>query len=149
MRIRRPGDRPGLSEGPVSPGDSRRPAANGRQTQAAMPLEPAADAMAAIRRAEEAAAARLAAEEAEQAEQAAARRRAAELLEQASAQAAELAGHRRQAVRATMAAEVEREHAKAAVETDHLQQAVRDRHDLAVRLAVAFVLTGEARCSSR
>ncbi|HEX5288284.1 MAG TPA: hypothetical protein VFX25_05405, partial [Streptosporangiaceae bacterium] len=65
------------------------------------------------------------------------------------ARAAELAGHRRQAVRAAVAAEVGREQAMAAAETGRLQQAARDHHDLAVRLAVAFVLTGEARCSSR
>jgi hypothetical protein len=142
MRIRRRKDQAGAT-------GSRQPVNSGGQAQAATPLEPAADAMAAIRRAEEAAAARLAAEEAEQAEQAAARRRADALLEQASARAAELAEQRRQAVRAAVAAEVEHEHAMATVETGQLQQAARDHHDLAVRLAVAFVLTGEARCSSR
>jgi len=112
------------------------------------PLEPAGDVTAAIRRAEEAVAARLAAEKADQAERAAAQRRAATLLAQASERAAELAQQRRQAVRAAVDAEVEREHAAAAGETRRLQRAAQDCRDLAVERAVAFVLTGEARCSS-
>lgn len=148
MRIRRRADRarPGGSQ--AGPGDSRRPVTRGGRTPSA-PLESAGDALAAIRRAEEAAAARLAAEEAEQAERAAAQRRAAALLAEAAARAAELAQQRRQAVRAAVNAEVEREHAAAAAEAGRLERAVQDRHDLAVQRAVAFVLTGEARCLSR
>jgi len=114
-----------------------------------MPLEAATDAMAAIRRAEEAAAARVAAEETSQAAQEAARHRAAALLAEASARAAELAGRRRKEVRAAVTAEVERKDATAAAEIGRIQRAARDRHDLAVRLALAFVLTEETRCSSR
>jgi hypothetical protein len=113
------------------------------------PLEPAADAIAAIRRAEEAAAARLAAEESEQAERAAAERRAAALLEQAAARAAERAEQRRQTVGATVKAEAQRELTAAAAEIARLQQAARDRHEVIVQHAVQLVLTGEAPCSSR
>jgi hypothetical protein len=112
-------------------------------------LEPAADAVAAIRRAEQSAAERLAAEQAEQGERMEARRRADALLEQASARAAELAEQHRKIVRAAAAAEAERELEAAAAEITRLQRAARDRHDLAVELAVRLVLSGEARCSSR
>jgi hypothetical protein len=46
-------------------------------------------------------------------------------------------------------AEVEREAAAAAAEIARIRRAAQNRHDMAVRLAVAFVLTEETRCSSR
>lgn len=106
--------------------------------------------MAAIRRAEEAAAARLAAQQADQAGIDAARHQAAELLAAASRRAQQLAGQRREAVRADFDAKIQREQAAGAAEIARITQAARDSHDLAVQLAVTFVLTGEAsQCSSR
>ena len=110
---------------------------------------PADEAMAGIRRAEEAAAARLAAEEADQAAREDAQHRAAALLDVAGARAAELARQRRQEVRAESDAEAERERAAAAAAARRLRGVAQERHDLAVELAVAYVLTGEFRCSSR
>lgn len=71
-----------------------------RQTAPPSPLEQAEPTMAAIRRAEEAAAARLAAHQADQAEIGTARRQAEELLAAASRRARQLAERRREAVRA-------------------------------------------------
>jgi colicin import membrane protein len=110
---------------------------------------PADDAMAAVRRAEEAAAALLAAEEADQAAQEDARRRAAALLDEARARAAGLARERREVAAAEAEAEAERERAAAAAAAGRLRRAAEQRHDLAVELAVTYVLTGESRCSSR
>jgi hypothetical protein len=128
---------------------SRRPVTRWRRTAPSSPLEPAGSAMAAIRRAEEAAAARLAAEKADRADVDAARRQAAGLLAEASRRAAELAAQRRQAVRAAADADIEREHAAGVAEISRIQHAAQDRHDLAVELAITLVLTGEAApCSS-
>lgn len=114
------------------------------------PLEQAEPTMAAIRRAEEAAAVRLAAQRADQAEIEASRGRAAELLAAASRRAQQLAEQRRDAVRAEFDAEIQRDRAAGAAEIARITRAVRDSHDLAVQLAVTFVLTGEAtQCSSR
>jgi hypothetical protein len=121
-----------------------------RQTAPPSPLEQAEPTMAAIRQAEEAAAARLAAQRADQADIDAARCQAAELLAAASRRAQQLAGQRREAVRAEFDAEIQREQAAAAAEVARLTQTARDVHDLAVQLAITFVLTGEAaQCSSR
>lgn len=120
-----------------------------RPTVPDRPLEPAEDAMAAIGRAEQAAAARLAAEQADQADVDAARRQAAELLVRASRRASEQAAQRRQAIRASVDAEVGQEHAASTAGIGRLQRAAQDRHDLAVQLAITLVLTGEAaECSS-
>ena len=121
-----------------------------RRTAPPSPLEQAEPTMAAIRRAEEAAAARLAAQQADQADIDAARGQAAELLAAASRRAQQLAGQRREAVRAEFDAEIQREQAAGAAKIARITQAARDGHDLAVQLAVTFVLTGKAaRCSSR
>ena len=121
-----------------------------RQTAPPSPLEQAEPTMAAIRRAEEAAARRIAAQQADRADIDAARGQAAELLAAASGRAQQLAGQRREAVRAGFGAEIQREQAAGAAETARITQAARDSHDLAVQIAVTFVLTGEAwQCSSR
>lgn len=121
-----------------------------RRTAPPNPLEQAEPTMAAIRRAEEAAAARLAAQQADQAEIAAARRQAEELLVAASRRAQQLAGQRREVVRAGFDAKIQREQAAAEAKIAQIRQAARDGHDPVVRLAVTFVLTGEAAsCSSR
>lgn len=121
-----------------------------RQTARPSPLEPVEPTMAAIRRAEEAAAARLAAQQADRADIDAARGQAAQLLAAASRRAQQVAGQRREAVRAEFDAEIQREQAAGAAEIARVTQAARDGHDLAVQLAVTFVLTGEAsQCSSR
>jgi hypothetical protein len=121
-----------------------------RQTAPPSPLEQAEPTMAAIRRAEEATAARLAAEKADQADIDAARRQAGELLTAASRRAQQLVARRREAVRAEFDAHVQREQTASAAKIARVIGAARDSHDLAVQLAVAFVLTGEAaRCSSR
>ena len=120
------------------------------QTAPPSRLDQAEPTMAAIRRAEEAAAARLAAQQADQADIDAARRRAAELLAAASRRARQLAGQRRDAVRAEFDTAIQREQAAGAAKIARITQAARDSHDLAVHLAVTFVLTGEAsQCSSR
>lgn len=116
----------------------------GRRTAPSSPLEPAGPTMEAIGRAEQAAAARLAAAEADRADIEAARRRAAELLAAASQRAGQLADQRRDAVRAELDAEVQREQAAGAAQIEHTRRAARSRHDRAVQLAVTFVLTGEA-----
>jgi hypothetical protein len=121
-----------------------------RQTAPPSPLEQAEPTMAAIRQAEEAAAARLAAQQADQADIDAARGQAAQLLAAASRRAQQVAGQRREAVRAEFDAEIQREQAAGAAKIARVTQAARDGHDLAVQLAVTFVLTGEAsQCSSR
>ena len=121
-----------------------------RQIAPPSPLEQAEPTMAAIRRAEETATARLAAQQADQADIDAARSRAAELLAAASWRAQQLAAQRGEAVRAEFDAEIQREQAAGAAKIARITQAARDSHDLAVELAVTFVLTGEAaRCSSR
>ena len=75
---------------------------------------------------------------------------AGELLAAASRRAQQLAGQRREAVRAEFDAEIQREQAAGAAEIARITQAARNGHDLAVQLAVTFVLTGEAsQCSSR
>jgi hypothetical protein len=113
-------------------------------------LEPAEDAMAAIRRAEAAAAARLVAEQADQAGLEAARRQAGNLLAQASRRASELAGQRRRAARAAVEAQAGQEHAVTTAEIARLPPTAEQRRELAVQLAVTLVLTGEAaECSSR
>ena len=121
-----------------------------RRTAPPGPLEQAEPTMAAIRRAEEAAAARLAAHQADQAEIGTARRQAEELLAAASRRARQLAERRREAVRAEFDAEIRREHEDAEAAIARINQAARDGHDPAVRLAITFVLIGEAaQCSSR
>lgn len=115
-----------------------------RRTAPLNPLEQAEPAMAAIRQAEEAAAARLAAHQADQAEIAAARRQAGELLTAASRRARQLAERRRETVRAEFDAEIQREREDAEAAIARISLAARDGHDPAVRLAVTFVLTGEA-----
>jgi len=45
--------------------------------------------------------------------------------------------------------EAERERAAAAAAARRLRRVARERHDLAVELAVTYVLTGESRCSPR
>jgi predicted phage-related endonuclease len=115
-----------------------------RHTAPQSPLEQAGPTMAAIRQAEEAAAARLAAQQADQADLDAARRQAAERLAAASRRAQQLAEQRRKAVRAEFDAEIQREQAAGAAKIERITQAARDSHDLAVQLAVTFVLTGEA-----
>jgi hypothetical protein len=121
-----------------------------RQTAPPSPLEQAEPTMAAIRQAEEATAARLTAEKADQADIDAARRQAGELLTAASRRAQQLVARRREAVRAEFDAEIQRERVAGAAKIARITQAARDSHDLAVELAVTFVLTGEAaRCSSR
>lgn len=121
-----------------------------RHTAPTPQMEPAEPTMAAIRRAEEAAAGRLAAQQADEASIGAARDQAAGLLATADQRAEQLAGQRREAVRAEYDARIQREQATAAAELAQVARAAQDSHDLAVRLAVAFVLTGEVpRCSSR
>lgn len=130
-------------------GHSTRPLPK-RRSQRDAPLAPTEQTMVAIRQAEQAAAARLAAEKADQAEVDGARRKAAELLAQASRRASELAAQRREEIRAAVAADAEREHAAAAADIGRLQRAAQDYHDLAVQRAVTLVLTGEAaQCWSR
>jgi F0F1-type ATP synthase membrane subunit b/b' len=120
-----------------------------RRTAPLNPLEQAEPAMAAIRRAEEAAAVLLAAHQADQAEISTARRQAEELLTAASLRARQLAERRREAIRAEFDAQMRREHEDAEAAIAQLNQAARDGHDPAVRQAVTFVLTGEAApCSS-
>ena len=113
------------------------------------PLEPAAEAMAAIRSAEKAAAARRAAEAADQAGRDGAEKSAAALLADASARAAQRAEQRRLDVRAGVDRAVETVDTAAAAEVSRIERAAADRHDVAVQQAVRFVLTGEAPCSSR
>ena len=121
-----------------------------RRTAPPNPLDQAEPTMAAIRRAEETAAARLAAQQADQADIDAARGWAAELLAAASRRAQQLAEQRREAVQAEFDAEIDREQAAGAAKIARITQAARDSHDLAVQLAITFVLTGEAsQCSSR
>jgi hypothetical protein len=121
-----------------------------RQTAPPSPLERAEPTMAAIRQAEEATAARLAAQQADQADIDAARDQAAGLLAVAARRAEQLAGQRREAVRAEFDAHIQREQTASAVKIARVIGAARDSHDLAVQLAVTFVLIGEApRCSSR
>lgn len=121
-----------------------------RHTASPSPLEQAGPTMAAIRQAEEAAAERLSAQQADQADIDAARRQAAELVAAASRRAQQLAEQRREAVQAEFDAEIQREQAANAAKIARITQAARDSHDLAVQLAVTFVLSGEAaRCSSR
>ena len=121
-----------------------------RRTAPPSPLEQAEPTMAAIRRAEAAAAKRRAAQEADQADTDAARGQAAELLKEAARRAEQLAGQRREAVRVQFDAQIRREQAAGAAEVMRVIRAAQDSHDLAVQLAVTFVLTGEAaRCSSR
>jgi hypothetical protein len=115
-----------------------------RRTAPSSPLEPAGAAIAAIRRAEEAAAARLAEQEADRLDADTARSQAAELLAEAADRAAELAAVRRQEVRAAADAEIEREHAAGIAEVERIRRTARDRHDRAVELAVALVLSGKA-----
>jgi hypothetical protein len=120
-----------------------------RQTPPQSTLEQAEPTIAAIRRAEEVAAERLAAQQADQADLDAARGQAAELLEEAAQRAEHLAGQRREAVRAQFDAQIRSEQAAGAAKIRRILRAGQDSHDRAVRLAVTFVLTGEAaRCSS-
>ena len=121
-----------------------------RHTAPPPPMAQAEPTMAAIRRAEEAAAGRLAAQQADEAGIDAARDQAAGLLAAADRRAGQLAGQRREAVRAEYDARVQREQAAADAEFAEVARAAQDSRDLAVRLAVAFVLTGEVPpCSSR
>ena len=121
-----------------------------RRPQTAAPLEPAEPTLAAIRRAEEAAAARLAAETADRTDVDAAHRQADEILAAAARRATERAAARRQAVRAALDEQAGRERAAGAARAGRLRHDALDRREEAVRLAVALVLTGEAAtCSSR
>lgn len=121
-----------------------------RRTAPPSRLEQAEPMMAAIRRAEEAAARRLAAQEADEADIDAARDQAAGLLAAAGRRAEQLAEQRRAAVRADFDARIQREQAAGAATIARIMESARRNHELAVRLAVTFVLTGEApRCSSR
>jgi hypothetical protein len=113
------------------------------------PLEPAPEAMAAIRMAEEAAAVRLAAEASDQAAQASARQHAAALLADAAERTARLADERRHAIRASADSAAREADAAAAADISRLERAAADRHDLAIQQAIRFVLTGEAPCTSR
>jgi hypothetical protein len=106
--------------------------------------------MAAIRRAEEAATRRLAAQQADKADIDAARDQAAGLLAAAARRAEQLAGQRREAVRAEFDAHIQREQTASAAKIARVIGAAQDSHELAVQLAITFVLTGEApQCSSR
>lgn len=112
-------------------------------------LEQAEPTMEAIRRAEEAAARRLAAEQADEADIEAARAQAAELLAAAKRRAEQLAELRRDAVRAEFDARIQHERTAGDANIARTIEAAHDGHDLAVQLAVTFVLTGgAARCSS-
>jgi vacuolar-type H+-ATPase subunit H len=122
----------------------------GRHTRPAAPLEPAEAMLAAIRSAETAAAARVAAEQENSAQLDHARSQAAELLTAATARAAKLAEQRRRRVRAGVDADAQRELAAGAARAGQLLRSARQYHDQAVQTALALVLTGEERpCSSR
>ena len=122
----------------------------GRDARPPEPLEPAGEMLAAIHSAEAAAAARVAAEQANRAELDDARGRAAGLLTAAAARAAELAEQRRRRVRASVDADAQRELAAGAARAGQLLRFARQHHDQAVQAALTFVLTGEERpCSSR
>jgi vacuolar-type H+-ATPase subunit H len=122
----------------------------GRGAQAPAALEPAGEMLAAIRRAEAAAAARVSAEQANEAELDDARGQAAALLTAAAARAAELAEQSRRRVRASVDADAQRELAAGAARAGQLLRSARQHHDQAVQAALALVLTGEERpCSSR
>jgi len=130
-------------------GSGRLPGAR-RRVRPQVPLEPAETTLAAIRRAEEAAAIRVAAEKANRAELDNARSQAAELLAAAMARAVELAEQSRQRVRATADAGAERELAAGAARAGQLLRSAREHHDQAVQAALALVLAGEEwPCSSR
>lgn len=121
-----------------------------RRTPAPSLLDQAEPTMAAIRQAEEAVAARLAAQRADQADIDMARGQADELLAAAARRAQQLAGQRREAVRAEFDAQIRREQAAGAAEITRLTHRTQEVHDLAVQLAITFVLTGEGSpCSSR
>ena len=128
---------------------SGRPSGTRRRARTEVPLEPAETMLAAIRRAEEAAAARVAAEKANRAELDNARSQAAGLLAAATARAVELAEQSRQRVRATADANAEQELAAGTARAGQLLRSARERHDQAVQAALALVLAGEERpCSS-
>lgn len=127
---------------------SRRPGGR-RRAEPAVRLEPAEPLVAAIRRAEEAAAARVAAEKASSAQLDEGRRQAAGVIAAATAQAAELATARRRRVRAAADADLQREHTAADARAGQLLQAARDNRDRAVQAVIEFVITGEEpTCSS-
>ena len=92
----------------------------GRGARPPAPLEPAGEMLAAIRSAEAAAAARVAAEQANQAELDDARSQAAALLTAATARAAELAEQSRRRVRASVDADAQRELAAGAARAGQL-----------------------------
>ncbi len=129
---------------------SGRPSGTRRRSRPEMPLEPAETMLAAIRRAEEAAAARVAAEKADGTARDNARSQAAELLAAAAARAVELAEQSRRRVRAAADADAERELAAGIARADQLLRSAREHHDQAVQDALVLVLAGEERlCSSR
>jgi hypothetical protein len=114
------------------------------------PLEPVGPATAAIRQAEEAAAALLAVQQADRTDIDAARSRAAELLTAADRQARQRAAARREVVCAEFNVAVQREQATADAQVARIRRTARDSHDLAVEAGIMFVLTGRADpCSSR
>jgi hypothetical protein len=113
------------------------------------PLEPAEAALSAVRRAEQAAEARLAAETANRAEILTAHRQAEELVRNAQRRAEALAEQRRQTIRAEFDALTAQEQAAGSDELDRVLKSAHEHEDAAVRRAVTFVLTGEASpCSS-
>jgi hypothetical protein len=127
---------------------SRRPGGR-RRAEPAVPLEPAEPLVAAIRRAEEAAATRVAAEKASSAQVDEGRRQAAGVIAAATAQAAELATARRRRVRAAADADLKREHSAADARAGQLLQVAPDNRDRAVQAIIGFVITGEEPpCSS-
>jgi hypothetical protein len=124
-------------------GDGSRRLGSRRWAKPAVPLEPAEPLVAAIRRAEVAAAARVAAETANNAQLDEASRQAADVIATGTAQAAALAAERRRRLRAEADAGLRREHAAAAARTGELLQVARDNRDRAVQAIIGFVITGE------
>jgi len=128
-------------------GDGSRRLGSWRRAKPAVPLESAEPVVAAIRRAEVAAAARVAAETANNTQLDEASRRAADVIATGTAQAAELAAERRRRVRAEADAGLRREHAADTARTGQLLQVARDNRDRAVQAMIGFVITGkEPRC---
>jgi hypothetical protein len=121
-----------------------------RRGRPEVPLEPAETMLAAIRRAEEAAAALVAEATADGTVRDSARSQAAEILAASAARAAELAEQSRRRARAGADADAERELAAGIARAGQLLRSAQERHDEAVQDALAVVLTGEERpCWSR
>jgi hypothetical protein len=132
-----------------SAGDGPRRPGGRRRAEPAVPLEAAEPLVAAIRRAEQAAAARVAAETASSAQLDEGRRQAAGVIAAATAHAAALAAARRRRIRAAADADLKREHAAADARAGQLLQVARDNRDRAVQAIIGFVITGEEPpCSS-